>query len=259
MVQTRRQEQREQLEARQQAVFGNPDLLALVVTHVSAVERRITLPLLSRAWQAAAAAAPVPQPRVGDRALPLWHVQRIWAQVSKDRRGYAAMIAAAHGQTDSLAWMRGAGLEWHAQICIAAAGGGQLGILKWLRSQDPPCPWDEHTCGGAALNGHLAVLQWARQQDPPCPWDDWTCSSAAENGHLAVLQWLRQQDPPCPWDSHTCNVAAENGHLAVLRWLRQQDPPCPWSKAQCCSVASWEGHQDVIDFITGSRVADLGV
>ena len=65
--------------------------------------------------------------------------------------------------------------------------GGHLDVLKWLRDQDPPCPWDWETCAWAAEGGHLDVLKWARSQDPPCP-----------------------QDLPCPWNE-------------VLKWLRSQD------------------------------------
>ena len=78
--------------------------------------------------------------------------------------------------------------------------GGHLNVLQWLRSQDPPCPWDKYACSGAAERGHLNVLQWLRSQSPPCVWDEDACSGAAKGGHLNVLQWLRSQDPPCPWD-----------------------------------------------------------
>ena len=88
-------------------------------------------------------------------------------------------------------------------------------------------PLDKWACSAAAGGGHLAVLQWLRQQQPPCPWDEWACRAAARAGHLAVLQWLRQQQPPCPWDEEACHYAAEGGHLAMLQWLRQQQPPCP--------------------------------
>jgi len=42
-----------------------------------------------------------------------------------------------------------------------------LDVLQWLRSQEPPCPWDKRTCYAAAMYGHLDVLQWLRTQDPP--------------------------------------------------------------------------------------------
>jgi hypothetical protein len=118
-------------------------------------------------------------------------------------------------------------------VCSAAARNGQFDVLRWLRAQDPPCPWDIWACARATQNGHLEIVQWLRAQDPPCPWDIWVCAFAAENGHLDVLKWLRSQDPPCPWDERVCAFAARNGHLNVLQWVRAQKPPCPWNSDWC--------------------------
>ncbi len=136
---------------------------------------------------------------------------------------------------------------WDERTCQFAAMNGHISVLQWLRHQDPPCPWSSYTCSLAAQKGHRHVLQWAREQDPPCPWDSITCRDAARNGHLSVLQWARQQDPPCPWDSDTCLLAAQNGHLSLLQWARQQDPPCPWDKAGCHRAAIYKEH--VVAFI----------
>ena len=47
------------------------------------------------------------------------------------------------------------------------AAQGAMGVLEWARHQ--ACPWDELTCQAAAVGGHLSVLQWLRAQNPPCP------------------------------------------------------------------------------------------
>ena len=98
-------------------------------------------------------------------------------------------------------------------------------LLKWLRlDQDPPCPWDEHTCFYAAEGGHLEVLKFVRGQDPPCPWGVRTCADAAKEGHLEVLKWARSQDPPCPWIRGGCrNVASYHGHQHIVEWIDQQE------------------------------------
>ena len=101
----------------------------------------------------------------------------------------------------------------------------------------------------AARGGNLEVLKWARSQDPPCPWSEETCREAAWNGHLDVLKWARSEDPPCPWNGETCYYAVLGGHLEVLKWARAQDPPCPWSRSDCRAEASMHGHQHVIDWI----------
>ena len=75
------------------------------------------------------------------------------------------------------------------------------------RNQEDPFPLDESTCAAAARGGHLEVLKWLRSQDDPCPWDEETCYCAALGGHLEVLHWLRSQEDPCPWDESICGTA----------------------------------------------------
>jgi len=111
---------------------------------------------------------------------------------------------------------------------------GEKGKRKVLMNALAKCEGYEYlvkgyqrpTCHAAARNGHLDVLKWLRSRDPPCPWNEWTCLRAAENGHLDVLKWLRSQDPPCPWDHMASHAAAGKGHLDVLKWL--VDNGCPY-------------------------------
>ena len=112
-------------------------------------------------------------------------------------------------------------------FCTYAADGGHLDVLKWLRSQDPPCPWSEATCAEAASNGQLDVVKWLRSQNPPCPWNEWTTYFAAENGHFDVLKWLHSQNPPCPWNERTTYFAEDNDHFDVLKWLVENG--CPYT------------------------------
>eukprot|EP00588_Corethron_pennatum_P016774 CAMPEP_0194310216 /NCGR_PEP_ID=MMETSP0171-20130528/7142_1 /TAXON_ID=218684 /ORGANISM="Corethron pennatum, Strain L29A3" /LENGTH=270 /DNA_ID=CAMNT_0039063719 /DNA_START=158 /DNA_END=970 /DNA_ORIENTATION=+ len=74
--------------------------------------------------------------------------------------------------------------------------------------------FDELTCRAAAMGGQLRVLQWLRQRG--CPWNSLTCGEAARYGHLEVLRWARGAG--CPWDEDTCYYAARGGHVEVLRW-----------------------------------------
>jgi hypothetical protein len=39
-----------------------------------------------------------------------------------------------------------------------------LAELQWMRSQDPPCPWHNGSCWAAAAGGHLGALQWLKAQ-----------------------------------------------------------------------------------------------
>ena len=84
-------------------------------------------------------------------------------------------LAVKGGHRDTLAWLLSRGVPLERNIgrgdpqnaCRLAAEAGHLSVLQYLRSLEPPCPWDEFTCAGASLNGHLHVLQWARSQPEP--------------------------------------------------------------------------------------------
>jgi len=179
----------------------------------------------------------------GTKRITKTKARRLFAEAA--RHGYVSILRDhATGESKKLL---------DAETCKAAAEGGQLDVLEWLRSQDPPCPWSVETCQYAALNGHLDVLKWLRSQNPPCPWNEWTSYYAASRGRLDMLKWLRSQDPPCPWSTTTlsdgaCSAAAINGHLDVLKWLRGQDPPCPWS-VLTCRGAAYNGHLDVLKWL----------
>lgn len=52
-----------------------------------------------------------------------------------------------------------AGITWERpeSICAAAAAGGHLEVLRWLRAMY--CDWDWETTKAAAESGHLHALQ----------------------------------------------------------------------------------------------------
>ena len=105
------------------------------------------------------------------------------------------------------------------ELCKAAARGGQLEVLQWLREND--CPWNADTYVGAAHGGKLKVLQWARKKG--CPWDVMTCAAATECGNLEVLKWLRQNS--CPWNLQNCaSIAADIGHKKLSAWIVNGTP-----------------------------------
>ena len=167
----------------------------------------------------------------------------------KLNRYHTGEWAGLGGSVDVFEYLLGKGYEFDTWACYAAARGGHVKALKFLRSQDPSCPWNVITCGHAAQGGSLEALKWLRDQDPPCPWGESVCTSAAKVGHLEVLKWLRAKDPPCPWGESTCYDAAKGGQLEVLKWLRAQDPPCRWLRSYCRETASQHGHQHIVDWI----------
>lgn len=63
-----------------------------------------------------------------------------------------------HGRIEWLMWARAGGCEWNEDTAAAVAARGWLHMLKYMRSTDPPCPWDERvTC---ILNDRV-IIDWA--------------------------------------------------------------------------------------------------
>ncbi len=126
-----------------------------------------------------------------------------------------------------------------AKACIENDYNNNIEMLKWLRSQNPPCPWNGDVYSQAIVSNRLDILQWARSQNPPCPWSSRCCFWAVRKRRFNMLKWLRSQNPPCPWGVSVCREAASIGDLSTLKWLRCQDPPCPWNATTFTSAVSY--------------------
>ncbi|KAG5177888.1 hypothetical protein JKP88DRAFT_202092 [Tribonema minus] len=114
-----------------------------------------------------------------------------------------------------------------------AAGGGDLGVLQWLR-REHALPFTPRTMQYAAEDGHLPALQWLHQAG--CPYDiDKLCAfRAASGGHVEVLQWLSQQRK-LPFTPQTMTCAAKHRRLSALQWLCQAG--CLYDIGDLCSVS----------------------
>jgi hypothetical protein len=118
-------------------------------------------------------------------------------------------IFAAKDRLDLLVRARDSGCEWYSDtICRAAARGGSIGVMRYLRGCD--CPWDELACAQAARYGHLEMLKFLHKGG--CPWNSSTTTLAAQNGQLAALQYALSKG--CPWER------PKEIHPAVRDWLQ---------------------------------------
>jgi hypothetical protein len=167
--------------------------------------------------------------------------------------------AAEGGHIRVLTYLREHGWErffHNREVMEAAAGAGQLETVQWLRSLDPPCPWNKNLCQAAARSGRKDLLQFLRQQQPPCPWDiTKVAAAAAGNGYVNILEWLKEnnhfllaQARPRVAAARTllpvavAEAALEEGHLPVLQFLQesmfvlQRKSPLPrWLKPDAMS------------------------
>ena len=139
--------------------------------------------------------------------------------------------------------------------CEAAAHGGCVRTLRWMRRRGHPGSDGAARCGGlralrwviahgvaaspaqlwadAAMRGHVRSMRWLLALG--YAWDRQACRNAARGGHVDVLRWLRRHG--APWGPAACEAAARHGHLPALRWMRRQRPPCPWDERTCTAAA----------------------
>ncbi|KAF8061318.1 hypothetical protein HT031_004409 [Scenedesmus sp. PABB004] len=146
------------------------------------------------------------------------------------------MHAAAAGDVELLRWCRLHGGEpWSAELCAAAARGGSLPALRYLREGEPGdvCPWSVDVCVAAAQRGDVEMLTFARAGPDPAPWGVAVSAAAARAGSMDALEWLMAQR--CEFDASAPLAAVQGGQLQALQWLRAQR--CAWDRAACLAAA----------------------
>ena len=104
--------------------------------------------------------------------------------------------------------------------CRAAAGTGNIKILKWLR--DPETgggvyQWDSKVCGATAQKIQLKSLKWIRK-------DTEVDINTIKEIQLETLKWLRNPDTGggvCPWNRLTYYDAAKYDYIEILKYFRE--------------------------------------
>eukprot|EP01051_Picozoa_sp_SAG22_P001354 SAG22_NODE_52_length_24288_cov_15.594568_22_plen_146_part_00 len=109
----------------------------------------------------------------------------------------------------------------------ARGGGGHLAVVKWLWDVDGFTVEAGDWYDAAAEGGQLEVLKYLRANcadylsEEHYDWGSSTCNAAAAGGHLEVLKRIRANG--CEWDpadDNALEAAAEHGHtsMEVVKW-----------------------------------------
>lgn len=123
-------------------------------------------------------------------------------------------------------------VDFEKKVCENAVRGGNLEMLKWLRSI--PFEWGVEVVYWAIVDDQLPCLKWILETKPE--WGVKACAHAADVNDLKVLKWLKDPDEhyprgPYEWDAEVCKKAATQGDLEMIKWARgYKGPggPAPW-------------------------------
>lgn len=75
--------------------------------------------------------------------------------------------------------------NWNAGLSKAAALGGQVFLLRFLRAAVPQSLWDSLTYAAGAAAGNLEALEYLRSYSPSCPIDAKACRKQLKRPTMA--------------------------------------------------------------------------
>ena len=128
-------------------------------------------------------------------------------------------VAASFGNYQLVVWLIEQGFLWDNHSTEAAASGGNIEVLKFLRLLNSP--WSEDVCINAARRGYLGLLQWAK--DSGCPWPvSGMFPAAARSNNVLLYQWLFDQ--ACPFEAEeSFHIAVQFGNFELLKFARSKE------------------------------------
>ncbi len=199
----------------------------------------------------------------GDTALLEW--LRVEQRVPLFRTATDLCICAAlYNRRDALRWLRQHRVCWDEDVCVAAAEGGNLPLLQWLREPEQNAPWDRITCKCAAANAHQHVLEWlVAHPDYQQHWCALDVEDAViQSGSVELLQWFIETLAPRGDQQSTSQryfpCAAFYGHVHIIQWLltRGYDYDCHcvhlcmcnYGETRICADAAAGGRVAVLQF-----------
>ena len=122
---------------------------------------------------------------------------------------WSCLRAAERGHLEVLKWLRSEEVNCpcdETRIAFPAAYNGHLAVLQYVWSSGARI--DRETCAAAAAGGHLDILKWLRSEEVKCDWDESTCHQALKRGDAigqAIFQWALAHG--CTYDGGTGNPA----------------------------------------------------
>ena len=135
--------------------------------------------------------------------------------------------------------------DFFVLVFEAAASGGHIHILEYLRPTNNMEVFYAKVTAAAARHGHVAILEWA-SANTAFSWA-YTCFLAAIKGsQFKVLVWLKTHFPDAVMKhSYPMLFAAQVGDIEVFKWLRNNG--MKWHP-MTCTVATNYFHDDIAEW-----------
>ena len=103
-------------------------------------------------------------------------------------------IASEKGDLKILKWLIDNNYEVDMlNISYEAKLNGYVHILEWLQTLGYVINYDEYTCMLAIDFGHFHLLKWLKAQNPPCPWNKQDCIEKASQKSQEIVAWIMEQ------------------------------------------------------------------
>eukprot|EP01031_Cornospumella_fuschlensis_P030192 gene30192-36471_t len=135
--------------------------------------------------------------------------------------------------------------DFFVLVFEAAASGGHIHILEYLKPTNNMEVFYAKVTGVAARHGHVSILEWA-SANTAFSWA-YTCFLAAIKGsQFKVLVWLKTHFPDVVMKhSYPMLMAAQVGDIEVFKWLRNNG--MKWHP-MTCTVATKYFHDDIAEW-----------
>jgi hypothetical protein len=241
--------------------YGDKKVLALL--------RELQLPFTSSVVCGAAAAP------TGSLAKVKWLHKEHRCELTSDVADYAA----GSGNLAVLKYLHSEECEFGLDATYNAAAAGHIHVLEHLQHC---CPWNAEACNAAAAGGHLAALRFLREHQ--CPWDtEEIAVHAAESDSIPLMQYVVQQGAvltaavaltavqyghlalckhlvaiSAPVNVQACSSAARSGSAELLRLLHRASSPWDAEDTQeVCRVAAKGGSVDILNYLVNEAEVEL--
>jgi len=189
----------------------------------------------------------------GNTEMLRWVIEQgcVWERGVQVPNQNAICVSARKGDLDAVIFLAGLSTHLPSEIpAAAAAEGGQLEILKWLKD-NRNLQLDSKIALGAASGGSFEMLRWLNVNG--YEFDllrDEMVQDATKAENLDTLNYLLQSKGIFFWDIQPCVYAARVNAFKSLRWLHEIRHVA--LQTECFQMAARHGNREMLQWLLES-------